>query len=337
MKKIILITTFLIYSILIFGQTADDYINKGNAYAEQWDFDKAIPEYDKAIELSPDNAKIYYLRGYAKENLEDRTGAINDFAMAIKLNPADTASYYEKAMVEEYIQKYDDAIVDISKFIELVPDDAYAYILKASCEAKVGNYETSVKDYTKALSLNPENEDKNDIYLQRAYAYIEIKDYSKAIDDFNTLLKEEPQNSRYLTKRGYAKKLAGDFQGALADANKAIEQNNPEGNYLRGLIYFEQGNYKDALVDFKKVTNVYPFDEALFYQGKTHYALKNYQEAITDFDKLLKVNPKYKDAYFERGNAKYKAGKKKEACADWKTAKENKNPKAEKSLEKYCK
>ena len=91
------------------------------------------------------------------------------------------------------------------------------------------------------------------------------------------------------------------------------------------------------MTDFKKVTDVYPFDEALFYQGKTHFALKKYQEAIADFDKLLEINPKYKDAYFERGNAKYKAGKKKEACDDWKIAKEYENKDAEKSLKKHCK
>lgn len=43
----------------------------------------------------------------------------------------------------------------------------------------------------------------------------------------------------------------------------------------------------------------------------------NYDKAIKDFDQVISINPKYVEAYYNRGNAKYTLGKYEEARADW--------------------
>ena len=39
---------------------ADAYYNRGFAYYKKGDFEKAISDYDKVIETSPDSADAYY-------------------------------------------------------------------------------------------------------------------------------------------------------------------------------------------------------------------------------------------------------------------------------------
>ena len=47
------------------------YNNRGNAYYDLKDYQKAIADYTKAIELKPDYATAYYNRGSAHDDLKD--------------------------------------------------------------------------------------------------------------------------------------------------------------------------------------------------------------------------------------------------------------------------
>ena len=51
-----------------------------------------------------------------------------------------------------------------------------------------------------------------------------------------------------------------------------------------------------------------------------YFYLKENVEAIDDFSKVIEMNPKDYEAFFARGNAKYQANKKDEACLDWSKA-----------------
>ena len=50
------------------------------------DFRGAITEYNKAFEISPKFAFVYYNRGLAKAELTDYRGAIADYSKAIELD-----------------------------------------------------------------------------------------------------------------------------------------------------------------------------------------------------------------------------------------------------------
>ncbi len=50
-------------------------------------YDKAVKLLDEAIDLSPEYADAYTLRGAMKENLKNSTGAFNDYSRALQLDP----------------------------------------------------------------------------------------------------------------------------------------------------------------------------------------------------------------------------------------------------------
>ena len=65
--------------------------NRGNEESEQGDYKAALADYDKAVELNPEDADAFN-RGAAKDALDDHKGAIADHNKARELNPqhADT-------------------------------------------------------------------------------------------------------------------------------------------------------------------------------------------------------------------------------------------------------
>ncbi len=68
MKKLILIALAIFISTCAtpkMGNNAETYYNRGNAYGKKGQYDKAISDYTKAIEINPSYAKAYYNRGVA--------------------------------------------------------------------------------------------------------------------------------------------------------------------------------------------------------------------------------------------------------------------------------
>ena len=83
MKKLTLL--ILMIPLISFGQTEKEYYDSGNLKANQNDFEGAIEDYTKAIELNPDYDYFYTNRGVSKENLGDLKGACADWKEAARL------------------------------------------------------------------------------------------------------------------------------------------------------------------------------------------------------------------------------------------------------------
>ena len=58
---------------------AKAYYNRGNAYNQKGEYDRAIEDYAKAIELKPHDANTYYNRGIAYYSKDDFISAICRF------------------------------------------------------------------------------------------------------------------------------------------------------------------------------------------------------------------------------------------------------------------
>jgi tetratricopeptide (TPR) repeat protein len=69
-------------------QNADSYYARGNLKAENHDLNGAIADYDRAIELKPDYAHAYYNRAVAKKEKGDSAGSDADFKSAGKYEPS---------------------------------------------------------------------------------------------------------------------------------------------------------------------------------------------------------------------------------------------------------
>jgi tetratricopeptide (TPR) repeat protein len=103
------------------------YSNRGTAHLNMEEYDQAIQNYDKAIELNPNLAIAYNNRGNAYEDKGEYDRAIQDYDKAIELNPNLAIVYNCRGNVYVDKGKYDQAIQDYNKAIELDPENAEFY------------------------------------------------------------------------------------------------------------------------------------------------------------------------------------------------------------------
>ena len=101
---------------------ADAYFNRGDAYDQIGEYDKAIDDYNKAIELEPNNADAYCNRGCAYGEIGEYGKAIADYNKAIELDPNAALPYYNRGLAYQEKGEVPKAVSDLEKCIGLSTD-----------------------------------------------------------------------------------------------------------------------------------------------------------------------------------------------------------------------
>ena len=127
--------------------------NRGVAYGELGDFDRAILDYNEALGLRPDDATSirnlrvgHVKRGVAEANLGERDKAIADFTKAIELDPSHYLAYMRRGQVQGDAGNLDAAVADLEKAQNLAPDNTQIVeLLGKARQAQAGGRERLVR------------------------------------------------------------------------------------------------------------------------------------------------------------------------------------------------
>ena len=104
------------------------YYNRGLAKIHLEDYNGAISDNTKAIELNPDYAMAYNNRGYSKSILEDYNGAIADYNKAIELDPNNSLAYANRGISKYILGDLNGACDDAKKVANLGDTDAAKWV-----------------------------------------------------------------------------------------------------------------------------------------------------------------------------------------------------------------
>ncbi|MCU0534725.1 MAG: trypsin-like peptidase domain-containing protein [Hydrococcus sp. Prado102] len=169
----------------------------------------------------------YTLRALSNANLRDYQAAISDYSRAIELQPNDYFSYSGRGSVYTLLGKHQQALADLDKAIAMFPESNQykfvAYLGRATTHLAMGDAQGAIADYTAIIDAKAPENIIAQAYLGRATIYTQLKDFTKAIADCTKLLELQPDNAVVYFNRGGFRAQAQDFQGALQDFNKAID------------------------------------------------------------------------------------------------------------------
>lgn len=227
------------------------YNNRGWVYGNKHDYDREIQDCTKAIELKPDYADAYNNRGSAYGGKGVFNLAIPDYAKALDLKPEDADVYYNLGVAFSRIDDHNRAIQYYAKAIEIKPNFAAAYNNRGISYAAINAHDQAIRDYTQTISLKPDNAD---VYNNRAAAYCSMGNSARAIQDCNRAIELQPNYADAYNNRGNAYGVKGDTQQAIRDYTKAIKL-KPDyaqayNNRAAALFFLKQ--FDQAWSDVKK-------------------------------------------------------------------------------------
>ena len=206
---------------------------KGHIFFDSNKWEEAIESYLKALEYDPNKAFTHYKLGSSYYNNESYNNSYNSFEIA-----------HEKDSDSK---------------------DSYSYYIRGECKRMLDENEQALVEYD--LSIEQNNEEHTlHCNKMKGYCYLELKDFSNAVDSFNKGLKDK-----------------WSYQNL-------------------GKAYFGLSNYEAAVVNFNKVIEIDAnYKWAYQEKGKSLFLLKKYQEAEDCFSKVIEIDPNYKWAYHEKG------------------------------------
>ena len=167
--------------------TPSIYVEKGEIYLDQRNPEKAIENFNKAIELQPNNYSAYFHRGRAYQ----------------------------------FIGKFDEAINNYMKAAEIKPKESALYANMGVCYRLKQDYEKSIQNLTKALELRPQFEFA---YIQRGLTYVEMKKNDLVINDLKEAERLNPNSGSTLSNIGFCYGKMGNFDSAIEYYLKVTEK-----------------------------------------------------------------------------------------------------------------
>lgn len=149
-KKIWIIVPIVFFFLFSCASTQKNKNESSDAY------DKAISVYDKWLETFPRDYIAYMERGNVFMEKGQYDQAILDYNKSLEINPKGADAAYKNRGNAYYMKgQYDQAISDYSKSLETNPRDAWAYVNRGNAYYMKGQYDKAILDYNKALEINP--------------------------------------------------------------------------------------------------------------------------------------------------------------------------------------
>jgi tetratricopeptide (TPR) repeat protein len=163
--------------------------------------------------------------------------------------------------------------------------------------------------------------------LDRAVDRSIVNDYKGSIEDYSKVVEVDPNNTLAYFNRGKNKMRIEDHQGAIADFNKAISTKGGEYLYMEKVA----NSFADTGFEFDV-----RMESIRFERGIAWYTVDSVRLAFNDFSVAIQKNYMLPDSYYWRGLIYLRFNMKREACSDFKVAKNFGHPDAQEMLATYC-
>lgn len=295
------------------GQNPDpgQFLSNAIRAQQNGDYQTAIADYRKFLELRPDNVE-------AKVNLGAALAKMGEFDDAIAVYRSALPSLVDKNPVRlnlglAYYKKGDlaNAREQFAALHQSVPGNVQAAILLADTEIKLGEADSA------ATTLEPlEKENSNNADFEYVFGLSMIKSGHRR-DGVPRI-----EKAAELGHSGDAYMLAGatlldmnDYESARRDLEKALQVNSklPGLHTLVGMARDKTGNQKEAEPEFRAAIKENSDDfDANLYLGALLYKQRHIEEAKVYLDRAVKLKPsdvmaRYESAMLRSTSGEYEA------------------------------
>jgi len=310
-------------SATVQAQTAKQYFKAGEDFTKANNYQDAIIQFTKAIELDPDYEKAYVNRALAYSRTGEHQSAAEDFDRALVFNDKDEELYFfsgkewhlhgsnqfaliklttainmkknfEEAYLERHavymdMEEYDKALEDCQMCLKL-NDDEQAYFNLAKVYEKLSMNSEAEEAYKNSLQKNRRVVETHFAYAELLYS---LEKYNEAGVEVTQVLQLEPRHLEGILLQSQVLAAQGDYLKASDQLSMAsVEYSDESRIYLyRGDINNKLNQPGYAIIDYSKAIELDPENAVLYYKRAGAYeAIRDYEKALEDYDKLLAMS-----------------------------------------------
>ena len=103
-------------------------------------YTKALSDFNRGLELNPENYNLFLYRGTVKFELGAYEESIMDYTTYLKFRPDDPVGYTHRAISKATLNDQEGAMIDCNKAIEVKPDYSNVYFTRGGINFDLKQY-----------------------------------------------------------------------------------------------------------------------------------------------------------------------------------------------------
>lgn len=232
------------------------YNNRGIAYAADKNYDAALADYAKAVELSPyySDACINSANIYAERGNDDKALELYNYGIRVK-NDSPYA-YYCRGKFHRKCGRNAEALADFDRCIN-IRSSVYPYYPKAYSNRgallfALGNYNAALADFSRAIAIDVRF---GEGWLNRGNVHARLNRFPEALKDLTVAIHLLPKNKEAYVACGNVLGCLCRYDEAVKNytAALAIDPGYPAALCGRAAAYIFMNKYNEARNDVRAV------------------------------------------------------------------------------------
>ncbi len=227
-----LIKTLLCLTILAFGnclaafaQTEIEATQTAKKLHAAGKFEEELAYIDRIITALPKSAKLWTMRGDANFELEEFEKTIEDCTKAIELDPTYGTAYLVRGIGLKSLGKFKESIADLKLAVKYDKTLIRAYLVMGVDHIRLKQWNEAVENLSTVIKLDKSKKLEPLARFFRGAAYGNLQKYNLAVQDFEAVMKAQPENrdaqallKKYRPLINQAKKKLQSKKGGKSDA-----------------------------------------------------------------------------------------------------------------------
>jgi tetratricopeptide (TPR) repeat protein len=286
--------------------------NLASVYIRAREIDKAIEQYEKMVELDPNNSQSFYTlaRLYQFErplkSLELYNTMLGRFGEQLEI-------LAQIVDLNNSLGRHDEAAEAIERMLDLDPGNESLMLTLGSTYLQAEKFEQAKEIFLELFEIHP---DDVDVLTSLVDVYARLDDFETASGYLVQVINNEVLSLDLKIQLGqifiqYIERYSEDYAetmklaGPIFDAIIELYPDEPQPFFFRGIVALFSGDYQNAITHLIRVTDLDPENhDAWLYAGESYFQSERYHEAIEllhrglgihndDFDLLFLIGLSY--------------------------------------------
>lgn len=156
------------------------------AFVVAENYQGAIRDADKIIELSPNDSMAYWIKANSYDYQFNDNECLSNYQMATRLDPTNAAIFNDRGTAYMRMKRYTEALIDFDSAIAFDPEQPQSYVNKARLMMILGYLNNAHDLLTKALHMDGTNNNANQL-MSILSQVLALKDTPSLLERFGRL------------------------------------------------------------------------------------------------------------------------------------------------------
>jgi protein O-mannosyl-transferase len=289
-------------SLQIKPQFAKAHSRLGKIAATQNKTAVAIKHYSEALKIEPSSLNDHINLGNILAQNNQIKEAIHHYQQALEIDPEYALAYFNLGNAMMVQKNYNKGVHYFKQAVRLVPGDEN---MQAALERAIRYQQTEIIPQEHSRKKKPGRQSDSQEPVRLGHLSMTQKNYSDAINFFNTALKPDPDNMEIIAFLGEAYMYAGELDRSMSLFMKVLQQypsREKERNNLANM-YLKQGKLNEAVQHYRLILKHNP-DHALAHNnlGVALVRLGETEQGANSFRQALRIDPEFEGARVNLNN-----------------------------------